>query len=600
MEKIVSNVWMVEETTNLSKMVIEKGGRLEAPEDKFLVVTVDGVTVDPQEGVYEGNIILNLADQIEHQFNRIAGNTVCKYKTGLYIKDGKYDESYSVPAAVIGGCYGDGECSDIRMRSESRDVNGIIVDDGEYQIKRLHVDFTSDGDDSVGIGAAVLVMGDGKVKILDADIRTNGVSRSALAVLDHGEAELYHCRLHAEGPDRTEEEVKKAEEEGRPGAPPWQIGLRGSCRTTSMDDSATVKYYDCHVSARNWGCLSVDDDSPRTHIYAKDSVFEVIGDNGYGCFAISCDVPEDYQEKDEYGSYHIFDRCKFRVPTYLMYLSLGKAGAEYINGTEVESKRWGIFVFRSSGGLLKIGNGTKFHTGKAALVFKGSAVRTEIDSAVIEADNGTILQMMDNDDPGHMSDKFEVPFGDDKKDPDRDLTTAQPKEDVFVNVSNTELTGNFFNATTNRVADRLPRPEEVTEVPPNFVRVRGIRGKDLQGAKNLDLKLVNASVTGLITSAAGRYRDGITVIDNTNCEEMSNIICQAAVPVNNGVILSLDKDSRWTVTGTSYITRLEMAEGAVIEGKEGRSLKMYVDDAEVPVKPGVYTGAICFVVDEMI
>lgn len=599
MEKIVSNVWRVEETTRLTRLTIEKGGKLEPPENHFLVVSVNGVTVEPKEGVYEGTIVLSVVKQLTHSFHRIAGDTISKYKTVIYIKDGEYEAEYSIPAAVVSGSCDGKKCEDIRMRSEAADINGIIVEDGTYEIDRPHIDFTSGGDDSVGVGAAILVCGTGKAVVNDADIRTSGASRSALTVMDHGQAELHHCRLHAEGPDVTDEEYKKALEEGRPGPPPWQIGLRGSCRTTSMDDNATVSYYDCYVSARNWGCLSVDDDSPKTRIYAKESVFEVTGDNGYGCFAIHCDVPENYEDKEEYGSFHTFDHCKFWVPSYLMYLSLGKAGAEYTNGTVAESKRWGILAFRSSGGLVRINKGTRFHTGKSALVFKGSSIRAEIDNAVLEAENGTILQLMDNDDPGHQFDKFEVPFGADRKDPGRDLTTAKAKEDVFVSVSNTKLVGDFFNATTNRVADRLPNPEEVTEVPPNFVRVRGIRGKDLQGAKNLELTLVNASIVGLITSASAKYRDGVTIIDSTNCEEMSNVTCWASAPVNNGVILTMDANSKWTVTGTSYLTKLELAEGAVIQGKDGRRLHMYVNDVEMPVRPGAYTGLVRFEIDKI-
>ena len=359
-----------------------------------------------------------------------------------------------------------------------------------------------------------------------------------------------------------------------------------------MDDSAKISYYDCHVTARNWGLLSVDDDSPKTRIYGKDSTFEVLGNNGYGCFGIYCDVDENYQNREYFGSYHVFEHCTFRVPTYLMYMSVGKTGVEYLDGSSVESKRWGICAFRSSGGYIKIADGTRFHTGKAALVLKGSAVRVEIDHAMITADNGTILQLMDNDDPGQLADRFEVPTKEDKKDPRRDLTKADPKEDILVTVANTELTGNFFNATTNRIADRLPDADEVTEVPPNFVRIRGIRGKDLQGAKNLDLQMKNARITGMITSATGKYKKAVSVIDNTNCEEMSNIKCRASKAINNGVILSIDKDSTWEITGDCHLTSLILEKGAVLKAEGKKKLQFYVNDILTEIVPGTYNGEI--------
>lgn len=591
-KRVVNDIWKIEHTESLSCLVIEKGGRIEAPDGKNLVMTVDGISEEPTEGSYEGNIVLSVSERLNHPFKRMSDSYVTHYKTAIYVKDGKYQSEYSVPAAIMQGKYGDSECRDVLIQSELEDFNGIIVENGTYEIDRFHADFTSHGDDSVGVGAAILVFGQGKAIIRDSVIRTNGASRSALTVLEHGEAELHHCRLHAEGPVLSEEEKKRAQEEERPWIPPWQIGLRGTCRTVSMDDSAKVSYYDCHVTAHDWGLLSVDDDSPKTRIYGKNSVFEVLGNNGYGCFGIYCDVDEDYQDKQYFGSYHVYEHCTFRIPTYLMYMSVGKTGAEYLDGTIVESRQFGICAFRSSGGYIKIADGTKFHTGRAALVIKGSAVRIDIDHADIVADNGTILQLMDNDDPGHLSDRFEIPTEEDRKDPDRDLTKADTREDVLVTAANTELTGNFFNATTNRIADRLPEPEEVTEVPPNFVRLRGVRGKDLQGAKNLKLQIRNAKITGLITSASGRYKKNISVIDCTNCEEMSNIRCEASAAVNNGVIVSLDRKSVWEVTGDCYLTSLTIEKGAVLKAEEGKMLQLCVNGILVDPMPGTYKGDI--------
>ena len=53
------------------------------------------------------------------------------------------------------------------------------------------------------------------------------------------------------------------------------------------------------------------------------------------------------------------------------------------------------------------------------------------------------------------------------------------------------------------------------------------------------------------------------------------------------------EDSTWYVTGTSYLTSLELAETSLIRGKGGKQVVMTVDGAETPLVQGCrYTGRI--------
>ena len=117
-------------------------------------------------------------------------------------------------------------------------------------------------------------------------------------------------------------------------------------------------------------------------------------------------------------------------------------------------------------------------------------------------------------------------------------------------------------------------------------------GDDLKGAKNLGLNMVRSTVTGVISAAKQYYREGLNLITPDNREELSNVTQTAAKPVNNGVVVSLDAASKWIVTGTSYITALCIAEGAVVAAPEGKSLRMTVDGTDTPVAPGSYVGLI--------
>ncbi|MDR1097369.1 MAG: hypothetical protein LBL57_04485 [Tannerella sp.] len=588
MEKTVLGVWQLNETAELEKLVIEKDGSIAAPEGKYVVMTVDGVSVTPSEGIYRGRIVLSVKDEVAHTFVRLDEKFPCRFQTAVYIKNGKYMENASIRAAVQKGEINGEKAEGVHIKSKRPDYSGFIIEGGRYEINGIKAELEGYGEDSEGNGAAILVLGDAKVAINNADIRAKGPMRAALCAFDNADVELNDCFLSVDGPDLAPADLELMKKLDRHWMPPWQIGLRGTARTTSIDDSVTVRYNNCRLVARNWGVLSVDDASPRSRMFARNSVFEVTGDNGYGCFSINCDAPDNYQLSEKFGSFNTFYNCRFFVPTYLMYLSVAKSGAEFTDKTIVYSKRYGVYIFRNSGGLLKINGGTEFYTGQAAIVVKGSSSKIEVDNAKFNSADGAILQLMDCDDPGHLFNEFRIPAGEiDEKDPARDLTAADPLEDVFMTVSNTEISGNFFNATTNLLFKRQPNPEDCPEVPPNFKKVRGIRGNDLQGAKNLDLKLTNVKLTGIISSALGRYKEGLTVINESNCEEMSNITCTPAEPVNNGIILTMDGKSVWNVTETSYITKLVLEEGAVINGA-----KLYVDGAETKLVPGTYTGTI--------
>lgn len=115
---------------------------------------------------------------------------------------------------------------------------------------------------------------------------------------------------------------------------------------------------------------------------------------------------------------------------------------------------------------------------------------------------------------------------------------------------------------------------------------------DHRGPKNLAVSLKNACLAGVISSAGQAYRDGVTRITEENRLEMSNVRQWAQAPVNNGVCVTLDKDSVWTVTDESFITSLELAEGAKLEAAEGKTLAVTVNGAPIAVKPGKYTGVI--------
>ncbi|MCD8143783.1 MAG: hypothetical protein LUD79_00330 [Oscillospiraceae bacterium] len=225
-----------------------------------------------------------------------------------------------------------------------------------------------------------------------------------------------------------------------------------------------------HLTSNNWGVCSVDG-AIVNHMYIKDSLIEITGDNGYGCFSICDDFMFDYKSLGDYGCYDTIDHSTFNVAYTGILMSNGNASGEFKNGSVVNSGRFGAFIHRNSGGILKVNSGAAFKSKDACVVVKGSNTYFEFDNAILEPGNGTILQLQDNDDAGMGANVFLVPVGEVDVRDDRDLTVAIPDEDVFVKMSNMETVGNLLNSTTNLMAcnRRLP-PDSNAPIIPRSLR----------------------------------------------------------------------------------------------------------------------------------
>ena len=598
MTKTVSGPWVVHGSLRLSELTIEPGGIILPCEGHTLTMTVDGVGTAIRPGHYSGDIVLTVAEDFRVTSVRFGQVTEPNFRMGICIDDGAYRPECSVPSVVSEGNVSNHRAQDLTIRSKEWDFNGIYVaGDSEFTVDRAKILLEGDGtDDFVGLGAGIAASGNARVTVNDSEIHTRGITRGAVFVGGHSEVTLNRCQLSLVSYIPTQEQLEEGKKLDRMMQPPWAMGIRGNGRTTNLAGFGVLRINGCHVTSNSWGVLSVDG-ATVNRMYVRDSLIELLGQSGYGCFSICDDLDFDYQAFGGYGCIDRLEHSILRVPTYGVIMSLGNASSEFCRGTIVESKRFGAFIFRNSGGYLRADTGTVFHTQEAVFLVKGSNVTISVDNAELHSENGIILQLMDNDDTGMEGDPFLVPVGEtDTKDPTRDLTHADPTEDVFMSVSNMSVTGDFFNSTTDlkaccRVDKRMDDATREGKAPPMPLNIRGL-GEDLQGAKNLNLRFENARVTGLVTCATAAYREGVTIITQENCEELGEITCTPAAAVNNGVILTLDGRTVWTVTGTCFLTALTVAEGAVIQGLDGQLPHMSVNGVAVPLAPGHYTGDI--------
>jgi hypothetical protein len=596
--KEVFDQQVVPETVHLSRLVIGAQGKLTAPDGKRLTLTVNGVSTPCTPGTYEGDVVLTVTDEFIVRTVRFGEITDANYRMAVCVKDGKYLPQHSVAAAVQGGQVGDGQLDGITIESNEWDFNGVYVTgDGAYTINDINIHFVGDGtDDFVGLGAGIAASGNAKLTVNRANIRTEGITRGALFVGGNSEVTVRDSELSLQSYVPTPEQLAEGAKLQRMMEPPWAMSIRGNGRTLNLGQFGKATFERCHITSNSWGVLSVDG-AQVNRMYVKDSLIELIGTSGYGSFSIADDLNYDYHALGELGCLDVFDHTEVRVPTYGIIMSLGTAGGEYKNGSKVFSGRHGAFIFRNSGSL-KVSSGSGFYTKECSFLVKGSNVTIEADDAHLEPENGVILRLMDNDDTGMEGYPFLVPVGEtDVPEPGRDLTQADPLEDVFVTLSNLEATGDLYNSTTNlKACMRVPpRPADAPPLP-DPGQVRGFIGDGLQGAKNLDLHLINAKLTGRISSAKAAYAPGVTKITKENCEELGEITETVAPAINNGVILTLEGDSCWTVTGKCYLTALNLGEHATIRSSTG-TLRLLVNGVEAPLMPANYRGSIELLVE---
>jgi hypothetical protein len=589
--KIINEgVWVVENNTTLSSLTIAEGASIAAPEGKSVTMTIEGIGTATKPGSYKGDVFLT----VSHNFLMPPGGLMRKSKpkamrAAIVIEDGKYIAAKSVPAIVQGGQVTDRAAKNISIFACQDNFNGIIISGKSiYTLDGVKIDFEGNGsNDFIGLGAGIACIGDSRVTINNSDIHLKSITRCAAHVGGNSVVTFNNCRITNESPATDKMN------------PTWMLGFRGSNRSTQLCDNAVVYYNNCYLYTNGWGTLGVDG-GEIVRMFVKDSVIELKGPRarGYGAFSIG----------DCFISY---DHCTVNVQGYPLLIggNEGKSDGEIINGTIINSPLYGIMMFRDGGSELKVNSKSVLNTASSTFVLKGSNSYLNIDDAILNPGNGVILQLMDNDEPGMGPARFLVPVGEvDTPIPGRDLTKADPKEDVFMTVSNMDVTGDFYNSTTNLKANcRETKPVGETA---DYPGMRGLIVPEdppapfglpdnikldtsiMQGVKNLDLKFVNTKVTGVISAATAAYKDGLTVIDVRNNKELTNIKQTAQEPVNNGVIVSFDRNSVWTVTGTSYLTSLTVAEGAVIKACGCKTLIMTVDGVEKILAPGTYTGKV--------
>ncbi len=578
--------WMIKENVHFEYLTISPRAELVAPEGKLLTMTVNGVVRDIKPGKY-CNVQFTLSEPyVMPPHGLMQFNQVVRYMgPAICVEDGKLVPVKCIPAAVQGGTITDEEARDLYLAANAEGFNGIVIaGKSDYEIDNVRMDMEGFGDnDFIGGAAGIMAVDESHVKVCNSKITMNGVTRCAIHVGGDSVVEVNDCELMNISPSCD-----------WPGTFSWSIGLEGTNRLCQLADNGTVTYNRCHLKSNGWALLSIDGTDEKVKMVVKDSLLELSGPSthGYGVFCIG--------EKSEV----IVDHTTMDVFGYpMLVMGMEEARPSIINGSVIRGRRFGAMLVGDDSSILRVEN-SRFETGKSCFVAKGSASVIDVKRSELMAENGVILQMMDTEENGMDMIRYFVPVGEeDEPIAGWNVTEYDSTRDVLMRLEDMYVCGDFYNSTTNIRAEQRAERQGMGEYHDTLVGLvsfSGPRGdgedmppvKDLNGPKNLLLEMRNTQLLGAVSSAKQRYRDGVTEITPENAIELSNVVQWASPTVNNGVIVTMDERSSWTVTETCYITALSLAEGAKLKAEDGKHLRMLVDGVEAPILPGGYQGRI--------
>jgi hypothetical protein len=482
---------------------------------------------------------------------------------------------------VTAGTVSDTSIKDIKITSVGEEFNGIIATGdsrASYNISNPVINLTGNGaDDFAGIGAAIMADGNADVTVNKASIITNGCARSAIFVGGTSSMHVYDSNIEVGSPALPEGYKDVFTEGGKYFfRVPFMLGLSGTCRATNIVDRVkNVEYTNSRIKAQGWGAMSIDG-GDNTKLTMTKCIIETV-ESGYGAYAIG-------------GSVDKFSGCTFNVADMAL-IGTGGSGV-FTDGTIVNSRRFGVMYHGS--GDLTIDKGSVFNTKSTAIQLKSPSHNIIVDNAQLNAENGIIIQVMPNDDPnGRAINSGGTP------------AAGRRGGDSGGAPGGTPAGGEGGNA---------PRPEG-----PAGTAVPTVVSNDINATfKNVTLKgdIVNgntascplkinfekAAITGAITTATvinsiGPNGEEITMKTPHLYKligEVKNIYC--ATGDKNGLKVSLDRNSKWIVDKTSYLTELTVSKGAEITAPQGYSVSMTVDGIKTAINAGEYKGKIVLTV----
>jgi hypothetical protein len=572
----------------------------------FKVMTVDGVETPIEAGTYKGTVVIEELDGNKKKYYENSENI---YQSALFIEKNGIVPEKSATSALKGGKYNEKSLKGVSITAKSPFFNGITLIDQDYSISKLTTDISGDGgNDMGGTGAAVSLFDGCDVTIANSKIITHGTGRAGVFVgsddIDNPvRLDIKDTTIIANGHNTVEPTAV------------WMLGLFGDVRAVQYVGFYDVSYDNVTIDSAGWAIISVDDTAPPTKDALQQSGILPAYDEktGYGDRTpgdlldlyywsgkntvknsdLSILSIEDGGWGDGYGAYsiganlNIFDGTEINNVTYGGILANEYASASFINGTVVNSNRFGVYSHSNKGGVVNVENATMNTTEAIFLIKSGSgmfgpnATMVNVkDSKLNNTGNGVVLLLMDNDDPGRGSNLY----GEDGE------TVIDQKIDIVDKVATKDDQHDLTEEYNYQASQFMGGDASYmfnTNVVANFTDCNGdtaIKGDFFNTrteGQNLVLHFNDCEVEGVISSGTTKHdvsiilksmkitdkdyeKDGVRYGNRNN---LGDVTATAGKTVNNGVIVYLENGSTWEVESTSYISKLVVSKDSNVDGK---------------------------------
>jgi hypothetical protein len=579
----------VSATTRVAAVTIASGGTLTAAAGHSLTMTVNGVETGQAltatggadtafvAGSWRGDIVLTVTEAVDVPWQSLT----YPFRQAIYVADGAVVPNGSVYAAVVGGRLTSSAAEAVRISSTGECFDGVYVTDSAYTLTRPTINLSGNGRcDFVGYGAAVVADGTDANVVLDGAVISNhGAVRTGVIVTNGATALIKNSSIQVRNGEQPSDYVATVDL-NRMESAPWMLAIDGNVRATNLlGNNSIAAYVNSSITSETWGVLSTDSGSDCT-LVAVNSTVTNSGQDGYGTYVIGNATEYLLGSQFDVGTYAtIFtggtatyaDSDAATVASLNKTLSLGLTAQDLRalrpRATVVNSRRFG-FMWHGNG-TLTVEGGTQINSPHATFLNKGQQIDVAVDGgkgAKLNPRHGIIVQVIDNDDPGPVmvdgnlenAGVYTQPTGQPTRDSSFDVTAVHDTDSVcsFTDIS---LRGDFYN---------------------------GMRG-DL----NMVLNFSKSSVEGVISSTRAVHQ--VDTIDASNWWELGEVTNTPQAAINNGAIVSLANGSRWTVTGTSYLTSLTLDAGSSVCASGRKSVVMTVDGTVTKIVAGnTYSGAV--------
>ncbi len=472
--------------------------------------------------------------------------------------------------------------------------------------------------DLSGQGTMIVAEDGATVNLKDAVISTDGFERTALIVGDHSTVRVENSALTALGANPLTEAYEGYAVGGarmdQQISPAWSLGIQGSSRTVNMvGDQPVLTVIDSEIVSGGWALISVEYstamsinvvDSELSFLPESgggmDSGWRIFGydedayGSGYGSF--NFDNPAEYFYGAEisgatYGSV-IMGSKTIRYASSngsLDLIDVSGGFLETVEGKEQPTVLNAVFGILHTGALQEgvyFEDGTVVNTGDAVILHKSGSGDFFFDDAVLHSGKGVLFQMIDNDDDTRIKrfggdntlyDEDNVASGIGFPGVNYDYASGAGGFSVTATYTNGTYEGSIFNGSGyyghkgnnltvtlggNAVLNGdIALTSTIKGVPYSAGAMEGIAyyGDDI-GYVLLDAE---GNATENEAEAAFIQIRSYTVREYFLQGHVENI------PHYNGVStieVVVEDGGTWNVAGQSLITRLTVADGAVVRG----------------------------------